>query len=174
MISAWRPTTWKVLTMLALIGGLLLVIVACGGDDDEETATPAATTAAPAATQPPAPAATQPPAPAATQPPAPAATQRPAPAATQPPAPVAPQPTAVMTPTRQVFIPESNGHTDGHDGTCGYDDGTGTAAADGFRWRLRAFRRQPSGSWRAGRALRDLSATFMRACCTSIAFRSSG
>ena len=95
---------WQVLGLLSIVALMAMVIVACGGDDDEETATPAATTAAPAATQPPAPAATQPPAPAATQPPAPAATQPPAPAATQPPAP-APA-TATPTQTRQIFIPE--------------------------------------------------------------------
>ena len=40
-MSTWRLTTWKMLAMLALMGGLLLVIVACGGDEDEATPSPA-------------------------------------------------------------------------------------------------------------------------------------
>ena len=43
-MDGWRHASWRVMAMLALIGGLLLVIVACGGD--EEDATPAPTAAA--------------------------------------------------------------------------------------------------------------------------------
>ena len=41
MRNAWRSTTWKMLAVLALMGGLLLVIVACGGDEEEATPAPA-------------------------------------------------------------------------------------------------------------------------------------
>ena len=44
-MDGWRHASWKVMAMLALIGGLLLVIVACGGDDEEETPAPAPTAA---------------------------------------------------------------------------------------------------------------------------------
>ena len=44
-MSTWRLPTWKVLAMLALMGGLLLVIVACGGDEETPAPAPAATAA---------------------------------------------------------------------------------------------------------------------------------